>query len=215
MKKIFLVLACATATSTHAQLSPGAVSDSAGAKLVPVASTDYAVAARDGNQKIWSKVTWESNSLTSELTAKTNSFIELATASAHLVNGAWVDSSDQIEITKTGAQATNSQHQVSFLGNINSPGAIDITLPEGDKHLVGAPIGLSYFDSASGKSVLISEIKDSIGALLESGSEVLYQDSLTDLQGDILYQNRRDGLEQLIVLRQQIPGLEPGAHRVH
>ena len=90
---------------------------------VPVASTDYAIAARDGNQKIWSKVTWESNSLTGELTATTNSFIELATASAHLVNGVWVDSSDQIEITETGAQATNSQHKVAFLGNINALGA--------------------------------------------------------------------------------------------
>src|SRR5437867_3395822 len=85
-----------------------------------VAETPYAVASRDGNQKIWSKITWESNAVTGELRAKTNSFIELATASAHLVNGAWVDSSDQIEITKTGAQATNSPHQVSFLGNINS-----------------------------------------------------------------------------------------------
>src|SRR2546427_11051577 len=148
MKKIFLVLACATATSTHAQLSPGAVSDSGGAKLVPVASTDYAVAARDGNQKIWSNVTWESNSLTRELTAKTNSFIELATASAHLVNGVWTDSNDQIQITKTGAQATNSQHKVAFLENINSIGAVDITLPEGGKHLVGNVIGLSYFDAA-------------------------------------------------------------------
>src|SRR5207249_7651153 len=48
------------------------------------------------------------------------SYIELATASAHLVNGVWADSNDQIQITKTGAQATESQHKVAFLGNINS-----------------------------------------------------------------------------------------------
>ena len=152
---------------TDIQASATAPADSS---LTIVAQTRYAVASRDGNQKIWSKVTWQSNSLTRELTAKTNSFIELATASAHLVNGAWVDSSDQIEITKTGAQATNSQHQVAFLGNINSSGAIDVTLPEGGKHLASSVIGLSYEDLATGKSVLISTVKDSIGQLLPSGN---------------------------------------------
>src|SRR5207249_3345250 len=47
--------------------------------------------------------------------------------------------------------------------------------------------------------------KDSIGQLLPSGRDVLYQDALSDLDGDILYQNRIDGLEQLVILRQQIP----------
>src|SRR5437667_3191699 len=93
----------------------------------PLATTDYAVLERDGDQKVWSKVTFETNAMTSQVTAKTNSYIELATASAHLVNGAWIDFSDQIQITKTGAQATNSQHRVEFLANINSAGSIDLT----------------------------------------------------------------------------------------
>src|SRR5438128_8384786 len=116
-----LVILSLLATSAHAQqaLDPKPADPSLDSSTQIVAETPYAVAARDGNQKIWSKVTWGSNSLTGELTAKTNSFIELATASAHLVNGVWADSTDQLEITKTGAQATNSQHHVSSLGNIN------------------------------------------------------------------------------------------------
>ena len=153
--------------SAEVQAAPTGPADSS---LSVVAQTPYAVASRDGNQRLWSKVTWQSNSLTGELTAKTNSFIELATASAHLVNGVWVDSSDQIEITTTGAQATNSQHQVSFLGNINAPGAIDLTIPEGGKHLLSSVIGLSYEDLATGKSVLIASVKDSVGQLLPSGN---------------------------------------------
>src|SRR3989442_3573530 len=136
--------------------------------------------------------------------------MELATASAHLVNGAWVDSSDQIEITKTGAQATNSQHQVSFLGNINAPGSIDLTLPVGGNHLLSSVIGLSYEDLATGKSILISSVKDSIGQLLPSGNQVIYPDAFTDLEADavnadILYQNKISGLEQLVLIRQQLP----------
>ena len=135
MKKQFSLLLLFVGISAPAQIQVGPADSSVNV----LAETPYSVAARDGNQKIWSKITWESNSLTRELIAKTNSFIELTTGAAHLVNGDWVDSSDQIEITKTGAQATNSQHQVSFLGNINSSSAIDLTLPEGDKHLVGTP----------------------------------------------------------------------------
>src|SRR5436190_17821187 len=66
-----------------------------------VTESSYAVTRRDGNQKIRTKITTETNPFTGKVTAKTNSYIELAIANAHLVNGQWVDSSDQIEITRT------------------------------------------------------------------------------------------------------------------
>src|SRR6266567_2533356 len=184
---------------------PGSISNSVLA--------NYSVTKRDGNQKVWDKVTWDTNE-TGVATVRTNSYTELATASAYLVNGQWTDSSDQIQITPTGAQAITSQHRVSFLGNINAPAAVDLTLPEGDKHLVSNIIGLSYLDTATGKSVLIAEIKDSNGQLLPSGSEVLYPDAFTDFEADVLYQNHIDRLEQLIILRQSFPspaawGLSP------
>jgi len=179
-----------------------------------IAATPYAIATRDGNQKVWSKVTWESNAITGKLSIRTNSYTELATGSAHLLNGTWVDSSDQITITKTGAEATNSQHQVRFFGNINTSNAITLTLPEGDKYLASTPIGLSYFDYASGKSVLIAELKDSVGQLLPPGNQVLYPEAFTDISADLLYINSVSGFEQLVVLREQLPspaewGLDP------
>src|SRR5215831_21085816 len=129
-------------------------------------SVNYTVLARDGNSKVWGRVTWRTNLITSELIAKTNSYVELTPGSAHLVNGQWVDSSDQIQITQIGAQATNAQHHVALLGNINLTKAVDLVLPERGKHLVGTIVGLAYEDKASGKSVLIAELKDSIGQLL-------------------------------------------------
>jgi len=181
-----------------------------------IATTPYTVVARDGNQKVWSKTTWESNAITGKLSISTNSYTELATGSAHLVNGAWVDSSDEITITQTGAEATNSQHQVRFLGNINSLGAIDITLPEGDKHLASTPICLSYFDNASGRSALLGELTNSAGNLLNSGSQVLYPSCFTDIEADLLYINQIDRVEQLVIIRQQLPspeewGLDPAS----
>src|SRR5438445_6172063 len=77
-----LVILGFLASSVQAQqpLDQTAVDSSPDSNTRVVAETTYAIAARDGNQKIWSRVTWESNSLTGDLTAKTNSFIELATA---------------------------------------------------------------------------------------------------------------------------------------
>jgi hypothetical protein len=179
-----------------------------------VAQTPYAVTTRDGSQKLWSKTSWESNLLTGEITLKTNSYVELTPTSAHFVSGQWVESSDQIQITSFGAHATNSQHKVEFLGNINTAGSIRLRLPEGDKSLVSTPIGLSYFDTESGKSVLIAEVKDAIGQLLPSGNQVLYPNAFTDISADALYINAASGFEQLIVLRDQPPspaewGLNP------
>jgi len=172
-------------------------------EAIEAADGKYKVVERDGNTRLWQSVTLETNEV--GVIARTNSYVELATGSAHLVNGQWVESTDKIQITPTGARATNSQHKVEFLGNINSAGAIHITLPEGDKHLVSTPIGLSYFDTESGNSVLIAELKDSVGQILPPDNQVLYPDAFTDISADVLYINGRSGFEQLIVLRQQLP----------
>src|SRR5438046_2551449 len=143
---------------------PGATDSSLSSTINPLVATDYAIIERDGNQKVWSKVTLETNSI-GKVTAKTNSYVELATASAHLVNGEWTDYNPQIQLSDIGARATNTHHPVSFLGNIKEPRAIDLTLPGKDKHLAGSVIGLAYEDLATGKSVLIAALKDSQGEI--------------------------------------------------
>ena len=194
--KIFLTYAC-SALSAYAQASLQNPADTDMPPIIDGAvSANYRVVARDGNSKVWAQVTWETNLVTREVISKTNSYVELATGSAHLAD--------------KGAQATNSQHQVAFLGNINMLRAVDLTLPEGDKHLAATIIGLAYEDESTGKSVLIAELKDSFGQLLPSGNQVLYPDAFTDFEAnavkaDVLYQNKISGLEQLIVIRQQLP----------
>src|SRR5205085_4002568 len=114
----------------------------------------------------------------------------MATASAHQVNGEWIDYNPQIQVSDIGARATNTHHPVSFLGNINEPHAIDLTLPGQDKHLAGSVIGLAYEDLATGKSVLIAELKDSKdsqGQILPSGNQVLYPDVFTDFEANAVH----------------------------
>ncbi|HEV2211344.1 MAG TPA: family 78 glycoside hydrolase catalytic domain [Verrucomicrobiae bacterium] len=168
------------------------------------ASSPYSIVERGPHHRLWQRVTWVTNAFDGSARARTNSYVEMATGLEHTVNGQWVDSSDQIQLTSTGAEATNSQHQVQFRGNINSAGAIT-TLTADGKGLSSSVLGLAYADLSSGKSILISEIKDSTGQLLPSGNQVLYTNVCTDILADLLYQNSVASLEQILVIRSQLP----------
>jgi hypothetical protein len=168
---------------------------------------DYSISARGSNTRVWQQVVTMTNAFNGSVVHRTNSFTEISPGVCHFVSGQWVDSNDQIGITPTGAQATNAQHHVKFLGNINSGGtngAVTIVTPEG-KRLATTILGLSYWDTASGSNVFIAELTDSVGQILSSGNEAVYTNAFTGVQADVYYQNRISQLEQLIVLRQQLP----------
>ena len=93
-------------------------------------------------------------------------------------NGELEESEAVIEITPTGAAALKGRHKVHFLSNLNAPGAVDFVLPD-QQRLTSHILGLAYFDSATGQSVLIAELKDSIG-VLNPPNQVIYPDAFTD-----------------------------------
>ncbi len=146
---------------------------------------------------------------------QTNSYTELATGMHHLVGDQWVDSSEAIQITPTGGVATNCQHQVAFAANINTTGAIDLTMPDGN-HLRSQILGLSYLDPTTGQYVLIASLKDSTGQVVGAGSnQVIYADAFNGgFKADVSYNNTKAGFSQEILLREQPPspatfGLNP------
>ena len=194
MKPLALALACSFATAALAQVAQP--------PLTPV-PTPYAVVDKGANHRIWQRVTWAPDPFGS-FTPVTNSFTELQTAMAHLVNGEWVNSSPQIQITASGAQATGSQHTVAFLGNINTAGSVSLTTPEG-KRLASNILGISFLDASTGNSVWIGETTDSFGELLPTGDRALYQNAFDGVEADVLYVNSVSKFEQLVIFRQQLP----------
>ena len=68
-------------------------------------------------------------------------------------------------------------------------------------------LGLSYYDTASGNSVLIAEIKDCAGKLV-APNEVLYEDAFSGLDADVRYTYTKGGFEQDVILRERPPGPE-------
>jgi hypothetical protein len=133
----------------------------------------------------------------------TQGYTELRSGVCYQKNGQWVDSVEQIELTATGAQAVQGSHQVQWAGNINTPGAVQLTSPTGQV-FSSTVYGLSYRDASTGSNVLIAPLQDSIGEVVGE-NQVLYTNAFSGVNADIKYIYTMGGLEQDIVLREQPP----------
>lgn len=128
-----------------------------------------------------------------------SSYTELATGLHYWQDGQWADSREEIEIFQGTALARQGQHQVIFAANLNSPGAIDLLAPDG-KRFRSHILGLAYTDYVSGRSVLIAEVRDTIGAVLPP-NQVIYQDAFAgDCVADVRFTYTKAGFEQDIIL---------------
>jgi hypothetical protein len=163
--------------------------------------TPYVVAERGANYRVWQRVTLEQNPL-GRTVAWTNSYVELATGLHYQENGQWKETQEKIEVFKGGAVARKGPHKVIFAPNLATVGAIDVETPDG-KRLRSHVLGLAYCDTASGKSVLIAQVKDCVGKV--SGNQVIYEDAFTDFKADVRYTYRKSGFEQDVILRERPP----------
>src|SRR6185437_10007380 len=149
---------------------------------------------------------WQTVSVDELVQTNVSSYTELATGLNYWnpAKGQYEESKEQFQIMQDGsAIATNVQHQVILAADINSGGSVDLLMPGGQR-LQSNPMGLSFFDTASGKSVLIAEVTNCVGELV-SPNVVLYTSAFGNLQAALRYTYTRDGFEQDVILYQN-PG---------
>jgi hypothetical protein len=171
------------------------------------APTPYAVVSRDAHSRVWERTVYERGPSGQAIASK-HRYVELATGLNFWDSTAkqWQESQELIETFPGGAIARQGQHQVIFANNLATVGAIDMQTPDG-KRMRSHVLGLSYFDTASGQSVLIAEVKDSQGQLYPP-NVVIYPDAFTDFKADVRYTYTRAGFEQDIILHERPPGPE-------
>jgi len=181
-------------------------------------ATPYAVAERGANHRVWQRTTYETTPDGKQI-LQIHKYMELATGLNFWDSNTkqWLESQEQIEAYPGGAVARQGQHKVIFANNLATVGAIDMQTPDG-KRMRSHVLGLSYFDTASGQSVLIAEVKDSQGQLYPP-NVVIYPDAFTDFKADVRYTYTKAGFEQDIILREQLPkpeeyGLNPATTRL-
>jgi hypothetical protein len=165
-------------------------------------TTTPTVKSRAANSRVW-EVTPHEQSPAGEIT-RPHYFTELATG-MHYKNaqGDWTESKEYIEAYATGAIARQGQYQVIFANNLNSAGSIDMQTPDG-KRLRSNILGLGYYDSSTGQSVLIAQIQDSQGELT-ADNVVLYPNAFEGVKADVRYTYKKGSFEQDIILREQPP----------
>lgn len=193
MKKTLILLAwpCLTLAAL-AQTTPGSTT---GAQATP-----WQIVRRDGNSQVWQRTTYETGPNGQQI-PHLHKYTELATGLNHLVSGQWVASKEEIDIQPDGsAAAINGQHQVYFPSDIYQ-GEIEVVTPDGQK-IFSRPLGISYDDGAN--TVLIAQLKDSVGQLVSS-NQIVYPDAFKGFKADLLYTYRKGGFEQDVVFRQQPP----------
>ncbi len=211
MKAIILATAITISTGWLAAGQVTAPSDR-------LSEVDYSVIERGPHHRIMQRTTVETNKA-GVVSTRVNSYTELATGLHYLAeDGQWAESREEIEILPkdAGAVARQGQHKVIFPPDIYD-GAIQMYLPDG-QCLRSRVLGLSYYDTASGKSVLIAETTNSVGEL-HGSNVVIYPEFLTDFRASLRLTYTKSGFEQDIILLEQPPspkewGMDPATTKL-
>ena len=160
--------------------------------------TAYAIVAKDANSRVWQRTVYEQDS-SGNVVPQLHRYTELASGLNHLVNGQWVESSEQIVILPNGtAAATNGQHQAYFPGDIYE-GEIELVTPDG-KQIYSQPLALTYFDGTN--TVAIAGLTNSVGVVV-GDNQVIYPNAFTGISADLRYTYTKAGFEQDVILHQQ------------
>ncbi len=177
----------------------------------------YSIVERGPDHRVWERV------VTKQVNGKERAiqqrYVELESGLQYEENGEWKESNAEIAVQLNGAVSLNTRHKVIFSANINDwDGAVDM-LTRDNKRLRSRILGLAYWDTASGQTVLIAETKDAIGVLGGDKTQILYPDAFTDIRADVRYRNFKAGLEQDVILRERPPspaewGLNPETTRL-
>jgi RHS repeat-associated protein len=138
---------------------------------------------------------------------ETNSFVQIATGLNRLnSNGEWEETSDEVELVPGRALVRKLRYQGSFSANLRDTGAFQVTAPDGE-NISWNPVGLSYYDPVSGNSVMIAEIRDTVGAV-SGTNQIVYLNAFDGIKADIVLRVSRFGVEQDVVLSEQPPSPE-------
>jgi hypothetical protein len=158
----------------------------------------YVIAERGPHHRVWERRSVEILPDGRTLTNR-HSYVELATGLNYLKDDQWVESREEIEVFQGAAVARQGQHEVIFAANLHSPGAIDMLAPDG-KRFRSTVLGLAYTDYASGRSVLLAETTDCLGAMLPP-NHVIYQSALQgDCLADVHYTYTKSAFEQDVLI---------------
>ncbi len=133
----------------------------------------------------------------------TNNVAVLADGLNYWEGNQWNETRTEFELQTGYASASKGRHKVNIGGNLNVEGSVALRMPD-NQSFRATVHGLAYYDSASGKAVLLSAIQDSQG-YLTSPNQVLFKDAFADVKADVRYTYLLNGFEQDVIVREKLP----------
>lgn len=150
--------------------------------------------------------TWSQQSISQlpdgSIRTNQSSFSELEVGLHYLKDNQWLLSKEEIELVANGAVARQGPHQVIWSPNIASFGAIDVLTSDGIR-LRSHVLGLGLYDRATGQSVLLAEVKDSIGEF-QPPNQVFYREAFDGVVADLRYTYRKGSFVQDVIVLERI-----------
>lgn len=138
---------------------------------------------------------------------QTNSYVHLEPGLNYEARqGEWVEAKEIFELLPEGAVARQGQHQVTLPANLNGEQPVVLVQPDGQR-LTSRPRSLAYYDTSTGESVLLAELKDCQGFQV-TPNQILYPNAFDAVRADLRYTYTKAGFEQDIVLREAPPAPE-------
>ncbi len=122
---------------------------SAPAQTASDEGSGYSIIDQGAFYRVWQSTGPVTNAANGQVLQGVQTYTELGDGLCYLSSGQWLPAQDVIGLTATGAAAVQGQIKAAFSGDITAPGAIALTTASGlvfQSH----PLGLYYYDSASG-----------------------------------------------------------------
>ena len=205
-----VVLCWLAAISTEAQPSqlPIAASNNQHPSFVRdpiIPGVNWSVTPVDSLSTSWEGDIPVRNPNTDATTTKHSSYIELS-AGLNFKNsaGQWEKSQDLIEIQPDGsAAALHGGHRVFWSANLNSSNAVTLVTAS-NRVFTTTILGLVYYDSASGKSAVLSPVKDSFGEL-QAPNRILFRSAFASIKADVVCKYTKSGYQNEVCLLENPP----------
>jgi hypothetical protein len=200
-----LIIVLTSATATLAQTpNPGA----------------WTATPLDTFSTLWEKTLMATNAATGAVTQRTVHYTELGNGLNFVGPGDALERSvSAIELAPDtgGAIAPRGALMAAFKADISATNAVSFSTSSGNVFR-SHPIGLFYFDSASGKLATLGLVQRSAG-VLHPPNIIVYSNMLSGLDADLVVVWTKGGYEQSLVLNQAPPppeslGLSSGTCRL-
>ncbi len=99
--------------------------------------------------------------------------------------------------------ARKTAHQLILSPQLGAEGAVELWGPD-NLHLRSSVLGIGVIDPATGQSYLLAQPKEEAPIVLSSPTDAWIEDAFDTIKASLRYRLRRDGVEQDLVLREQL-----------